>query len=294
MLQIWRLKVVCCCHLWTKFESAKNGFRRMRGQKNFARGKTREFGHFVRNNLTTEMSVSLENTSSSVPAFLTKLWLLVEEESTDDLICWDSVGWRDLSSDETSNVGVLIFFIPPPILHLHLHVWRSLRYAVPHPLLFSAVDTCANCWNLILNFSRRNRNWNRNFVSNRFEFQESRSRSGLFDLIWPKSTLSIRTCYSKKQEVLTDARVLRHQGTVRGCARPAGLPPPTKQCSVLSRVCRNAVTCKEKKKSLIKKKKKCTRITKKIITTRQRCRSKGEFPISEARSKQFTGDQLPV
>ena len=28
---------------------------------------------------------------SSVPAFLTKLWTLVEDPSTDELICWDAV-----------------------------------------------------------------------------------------------------------------------------------------------------------------------------------------------------------
>ena len=29
---------------------------------------------------------------SSVPAFLTKLWTLVEDPTTDELICWDAVG----------------------------------------------------------------------------------------------------------------------------------------------------------------------------------------------------------
>ena len=37
-------------------------------------------------------------TSSSVPAFLTKLWTLVEDPSTDDLICWDPVSILDTFS----------------------------------------------------------------------------------------------------------------------------------------------------------------------------------------------------
>ena len=33
----------------------------------------------------------MDTSSSNVPAFLSKLWMLVEEESTDELICWDAV-----------------------------------------------------------------------------------------------------------------------------------------------------------------------------------------------------------
>ena len=33
----------------------------------------------------------MDTSSSNVPAFLSKLWMLVEEESTDELICWDPV-----------------------------------------------------------------------------------------------------------------------------------------------------------------------------------------------------------
>jgi len=38
-------------------------------------------------------TTSAENplTLSTVPAFLTKLWTLVEDPETDDLICWDGV-----------------------------------------------------------------------------------------------------------------------------------------------------------------------------------------------------------
>jgi len=32
-----------------------------------------------------------ESTFSTVPAFLTKLWTLVEDPATDELICWDAV-----------------------------------------------------------------------------------------------------------------------------------------------------------------------------------------------------------
>jgi len=32
-----------------------------------------------------------ESTMAAVPAFLTKLWTLVEDPATDELICWDPV-----------------------------------------------------------------------------------------------------------------------------------------------------------------------------------------------------------
>ena len=43
--------------------------------------------------LSVMYTSSGENTSSlsSVPAFLTKLWTLVEDPATDELICWDAV-----------------------------------------------------------------------------------------------------------------------------------------------------------------------------------------------------------
>ena len=42
------------------------------------------------------MYAAVENTSENVPAFLKKLWTLVEDTQTDHLIQWDSVSrdWR--------------------------------------------------------------------------------------------------------------------------------------------------------------------------------------------------------
>ena len=37
------------------------------------------------------MTTYVESSTSNVPAFLSKLWMLVEEETTDELICWDPV-----------------------------------------------------------------------------------------------------------------------------------------------------------------------------------------------------------
>ena len=36
-------------------------------------------------------SVDNGSSAATVPAFLTKLWALVEDPSTNDLICWDPV-----------------------------------------------------------------------------------------------------------------------------------------------------------------------------------------------------------
>ena len=42
--------------------------------------------------------------TSTVPAFLTKLWTLVEDPSTDELICWDAVGVN-------TQINFLLFYI---------------------------------------------------------------------------------------------------------------------------------------------------------------------------------------
>ena len=49
------------------------------------------------------MSTYIDTSSSNVPAFLSKLWMLVEEESTDELICWDPVSMMTFLTLNTSE-----------------------------------------------------------------------------------------------------------------------------------------------------------------------------------------------
>lgn len=71
------------------------------------------------------MYAAVENNSGNVPAFLVKLWTLVEDPSTDELIHWDAVSCFSCSPSTWWKAIVVIYLYQIYSFHLQLLIGQK-------------------------------------------------------------------------------------------------------------------------------------------------------------------------